>query len=38
MKGMLYTMSQFINHFDLAPFPPPRPPPKKTADVSEEGN
>ena len=37
MKGMLYTMSQFINHFDLAPFPPP-PPKKKTADVSEEGN
>ena len=36
MKGMLYTMSQFINHFDLAPFPPA--PPKKTADVSEEGN
>ena len=35
MKGMLYTMSQFINHFDLAPFPPPQ---KKTADVSEEGN
>ena len=37
MKGMFYTMSQFINHFDLAPFPP-RPPRKKTADVSEEGN
>ena len=37
MKGMLYTMSQFINHFDIAPFPP-APPPKKTADVSEEGN
>ena len=37
MKGMLYTMSQFINHFDLAPFPTP-PPQKKTADVSEEGN
>ena len=38
MKGMLYTMSQFINHFDLAPFPPAPPPQKKTADVSEEGN